>query len=284
MPAGTRDIAYSAAPRLLALAAAVCTLCTFGMACAITPLGRKNPCWRDDTCEAPPLSPDANPTQLPFGATLEGGLHCDEGDCQDWYRVGVSEEGPIEIELRALEGSEPGRISLVLLDQEGTALVQPKQPSQRIEYRLAAGSYQLGVVTVGTRGQPLRYEVLAERRDSNAATENGASGTSASKMSGSAAAPHARESGEAQPGWIRSDVIEVEADSSSVLIEAGKTQGLSRGQRGELVQAGQTIARIELVEVYESGSRARLLAPVTHAIDPLEAEVRIPVVPASRAH
>jgi len=284
MPACTRDTPYSAAPTPLALAAAVCMLCTLGMACAITPLGRENPCWRDDTCEAPPLSPDANLTQLPFGATLEGSLHCDEGDCQDWYRVGVSEEGPIEIELRALEGSEHARVSLVLLDQDGTALVQPKQPSQRIEYRLAAGSYQLGVVTVGTRGQPLRYEVLAEWRGNDAATQAGVSRTTASEKSGAAAAPRAQASGSAQPGWIRSDVIEVDSDSSSVLIDAGKAQGLSRGQRGELVQAGQTIAQVELVEVYEAGSRARLLAPVTGAIDPLRTEVRIPVGPASKAH
>jgi hypothetical protein len=281
MSAGNRFTVHSPTPSALALAAAVWVLCVFGAGCAKAPLERDKPCWLEDSCQAPPLLPDANPTRLPFGAALEGGLHCDEGDCQDWYRFAVAESSPIEIEVRALQDGEQGRVSLVLLDDGGTTRIQPERPSQRIEGRLAAGSYQLGVITVGTRGRPLRYEVVAEQGAEEAGASLARAG--ATRGAGGAAAQHAWAPGRSQPGWIRSDVIEVEADSLGVLIEGGRSRGLRAGQRGELVQAGQTIARIELVEVYEAGSRARLLGPVSYPIDPLKTEARIHVAPASRA-
>ncbi|MBW2418435.1 MAG: hypothetical protein JRH19_07810 [Deltaproteobacteria bacterium] len=280
MPAGTQRSDASPTPRSLAIATVMGALCVFGIACAKAPLERDKPCWLEDSCQAPPLSPDANPTQLPFGSLLEGGLHCDEGDCQDWYRVGVAEGGPIQIEVRTLGEGGQGKVSLVLLDERSAPLVQPQQLSQRIERRLPAGRYQLGVIVVGTRGPPLRYSLVAQRSAEATPAHARATGT---RASGGAAARGAWAPGRSQPGWVRGDVIEVEAGSAGVLIDAGTTRGLRMGQRGELVQAGRTIARIELIEVYEAGSRARLLAPVTRPIDPLTTEARIHVAPASRA-
>jgi hypothetical protein len=279
MPAGKRSMHFVPLSRALALAGVVCALAMVSSGCGTTRGAGGDLCWLEDRCQAPPLQPDANPTQLPVGAVLEGGLHCDEGDCQDWYRVGVVEGGPIEIEVQALDDGEAGKVSLVLLDDTGATLVQPEQPSQRIEHPLPAGSYQLGVITVGTRGAPLRYSVVARRHVEASAPSD----VRASRMSGGAVARRAWSPGRSHAGWIHSDVIEVDADSVGILIDAGTSHGLRTGQRGELVQAGRTIARIELVEVYEAGSRARLLAPVTRPIDPLTTEARIHVAPASRA-
>jgi len=68
---------------------------------------------------------------------------------------------------------------------------------------------------------------------------------------------------------IRSDVIEVErADGVpiAVLIEAGIPTGVSRGQLGRLVEAGREIGRIEIVDVYSGGSRARILGELSGPI------------------
>ncbi len=72
------------------------------------------------------------------------------------------------------------------------------------------------------------------------------------------------------PGiMLRSDVIEVErADGVpvAVLIEAGIPTGVSRGQLGRLVEVDREIGRIEIVDIYSGGSRARILGELSGAI------------------
>jgi hypothetical protein len=284
MQPGTRHTDDRRPQGLFALAWAMCVLCALASACARVPLERDKPCWLEDSCGAPPLSPDANPTELPMGAVIEGDLHCGEGDCQNWYRVGVAEEAAIRIELRAVAGSEIADAALVLLDSDGQKLIRPEQASRYIQLRLAAGSYQLGVVALGNRERPLRYAVAAEQLASPS-SDAGHSITRMPTDSGSTrtAARRAATVGWSQPGWIRSEVIEVAANPVGILIDAGSTQGLHEGQQGELVLSGRTIARIELVEVYESGSRARVVGALHSPIDPLKTEARIYIAPASRA-
>ena len=79
----------------------------------------------------------------------------------------------------------------MLLDEEGRTLIQPEQPSQRLERHLTAGSYQLGVVTVGTRGEALRYQVIAERQGEAAPATASRSATGSTRIGGGVAARRA---------------------------------------------------------------------------------------------
>jgi hypothetical protein len=72
------------------------------------------------------------------------------------------------------------------------------------------------------------------------------------------------------PVYIRSDLLEVERSSGqpvAVLLEAGAGEGLRRGMVGELVDGGRVIGELEIIAVYDDGSRARivgdLVAPIT---------------------
>jgi hypothetical protein len=65
-------------------------------------------------------------------------------------------------------------------------------------------------------------------------------------------------------------VLEVEGrpgDPRSVLISRGERDGIRPGLRGRMLQDGEEIATVEIVDVYPDGSRARidgtLRAPIT---------------------
>ena len=76
-------------------------------------------------------------------------------------------------------------------------------------------------------------------------------------------------------------VLEVEAASGRprfVIIDGGIKNGLQRGFRGRLVERGRSIAEIEIVEVYDEGSRARIATELADRITPqTAAEIDVPV-------
>jgi hypothetical protein len=64
-------------------------------------------------------------------------------------------------------------------------------------------------------------------------------------------------------------VIEVEragGEPIAILLEAGTSQGVKPGQSGELIESGQVIGRIEVVDVYSAGSRARIVGGLSSPI------------------
>jgi hypothetical protein len=70
---------------------------------------------------------------------------------------------------------------------------------------------------------------------------------------------------------IRTDVIEVERAAGvpvAVLIDAGTRTGVSAGQTGRLVVADREIGRIEIVDVYAAGSRAKIVGELSGEITP----------------
>jgi hypothetical protein len=77
------------------------------------------------------------------------------------------------------------------------------------------------------------------------------------------------------------EVLEVERENGepvAVLIDAGTPMGIEAGLRGSLVDNGQQIGRIEIVDVYDSGSRARLIGPLAAPITiDTEAVLRLPL-------
>ena len=76
-------------------------------------------------------------------------------------------------------------------------------------------------------------------------------------------------------------VLEVETESGQprfVIIDGGRKNGLQRGFRGRLIGRGRSIAEIEIVDVYDEGSRARISTGLVDRITPqTAAEVDIPV-------
>jgi hypothetical protein len=72
-------------------------------------------------------------------------------------------------------------------------------------------------------------------------------------------------------------VLEVEG-GKVVLIDKGRRQGLAVGQRGRLLEAGQKIGDIEIVDVYSDGSRVTIHGELSGEITPSTvAEVDVPL-------
>lgn len=76
--------------------------------------------------------------------------------------------------------------------------------------------------------------------------------------------PETPETPAARPGasWIVAEVLDVEEVSGrarTVMIEAGEPDGVEAGMEGVLVDGETEIGRIEIVEVYPTGSRARIV-------------------------
>ena len=85
------------------------------------------------------------------------------------------------------------------------------------------------------------------------------------------------------PQWIVAEVLDVEEEAgepSAVMIEAGAPDGVREGMRGELVDGETVIGEIEVTDVYKSGSRARLLGPLSAPVS-FDTVSRIPVPPES---
>ncbi len=83
------------------------------------------------------------------------------------------------------------------------------------------------------------------------------------------------------PRWIRSEVLDIEesgGEPSAVMIEAGVPEGVQEGMQGELINGETVIGRIEIVDVYKSGSRARIVGPLSAPVS-FDTVSRIPVPP-----
>ena len=76
-------------------------------------------------------------------------------------------------------------------------------------------------------------------------------------------------------------VLEVEAERGRprfVVIDGGRRNGLHRGFRGRLIERGRSIAEIEVVDVFDEGSRARIATELVGQITPqTAAEIDVPV-------
>jgi hypothetical protein len=68
------------------------------------------------------------------------------------------------------------------------------------------------------------------------------------------------------PIYIESDLLEIERSGGvpvAVLLEAGASEGLTRGMVGELLDRGQVIGSLEIIAVYDEGSRARIVGELS---------------------
>ena len=59
------------------------------------------------------------------------------------------------------------------------------------------------------------------------------------------------------------DVEETDGEVSAVMVEAGAPDGMRPGMQGELFEGDTAIGEIEIVDVYDTGSRARIVGPLS---------------------
>ena len=78
--------------------------------------------------------------------------------------------------------------------------------------------------------------------------------------------------------WMVLEVETASGEPGFVVIDGGSKNGLQRGFRGRLIDRGRSIAEIEIVDVYDEGSRARIATELVDRITPqTAAEIDVPV-------
>lgn len=200
---------------------------------------------------------------LPVGAWQESSLHCDRGRCVEMFRLVV--ERPATWVVEADSPADPllPDFYLVLEDDAGHVIGDDREAQKRprrVTRALDPGLYFVRVAAQQGKGDLLSYKLRAGPRTARARRA----------PSRAPAPPPPVAPKPAAPVFIESELLEVERDGGepiAVLIEAGTSQGLAPGQSGELVEGDAVIGRIEIVDVYAAGSRARIVgglrAPIT---------------------
>ncbi|HBZ71695.1 MAG TPA: hypothetical protein DEP35_19005 [Deltaproteobacteria bacterium] len=231
------------------------------------------------------VDPDAEPsgaTPLPLETWKADSLNCKDGDCADWYRFEAPDPGRVSVEVVAVskDAKPTPPYSVVITDGGATKFGEAKSgaaPITGLEARVdKPGVYFLEIAEppdTGALGYELRVNFQADappplpppppkKKEHRAAA----------KPAEPAAAPRAQK--------LTGTVIETEGATGkveAVLIDLGTPRGVKPGMRGRLVDHGRQIASIEIIEVYRSGSRARIDGYLSGSIGPATAvEIEVP--------
>lgn len=218
------------------------------------------------------LKPPKDAAELQIGERREDWIHCDRGRCTNWYRIVTPKEN-MRLKIEADAPSSPGLpdFAMELYDRE-MQLVKAdteamRRPRTMIEVLKKPGLYYLKVAGLAGIEDRLSYKlsvtsVRAKKPRSHRPTRT--TGGTPPPLPLPVAPPP-------KPRIVDVEVLEVErgADGEpvAVLLEVGTGDGVEPGLRGRLLDRGQRIGRIEIVDVYAEGSRARLVgglsAPIT---------------------
>ena len=214
-------------------------------------------------CFRPPPDPDGvrdGALALAAQARRADQLRCDAGDCADWYRIDLARPGALSLEVDT--GALARAYALELYDAAGKRLARVDgRPGERAAARadLEPGSYFVALTTP-------TIEAGLLRRLFGPPSGSGWSYTLESRFD---ALP------EIVYRTVGSEVLEI--SGAEVLIGAGTAQGIQPGYRGTLLEGGRAIAEIQIVAVYQEGSRARIEGTPSAPITPeTRAEVRVP--------
>lgn len=200
----------------------------------------------------------ATPTQLELNRSRSDELHCSSagGDCSDWFALEIPSTGELSLRVEAQAGSEPrGALSLRLHAEEPTD--SPLAASRcsgtaACEIRRTVGSGRHLIELEVDPGSHFRYVLHARLRSDIAAdrppgpTESRGRAPSPTPMSTAVAAR----------------IIEFEerpGGTQAVVLDLGEADGMTVGLRGRLLRGRDSIAEIEVREVYPDGSRAQIL-------------------------
>jgi hypothetical protein len=216
-------------------------------------------------CAKPPPDLDAQATgaqALALETWHPDSLDCTKRvmDCGDWYAFPVPGEGRVQVDVVKKADDQPTpQFELVLGDASGHELERRgNQGQSRVQIKAAARTPRMTVAVLtpaGSKGR-MSYEIRARfepRRE--------------------APAPRIEH--------VSAVVLEVETSpggGQAVLIDKGRKAGFTPGLRGRLLEGGQKIADIEIVDVYPDGSRAAIRGTLAAPITPSTvAEVDVPL-------
>jgi hypothetical protein len=164
------------------------------------------------------------------------------------------------------------------------------QTQRRLRHETGPATYRLRIVSKGSRDL-FDFEVVAELRKQAAPAKSpprrartkpapapGASTPPDIPLATTRPAPEKPKPDDAleapldepiagpQPTWVVAEVLDVEKSDgklSAVMVEAGTPDGIRPGMQGELFEGETVIGRIEIVDVYPTGSRARIVGTLS---------------------
>jgi hypothetical protein len=218
-------------------------------------------------CATPRTDTDGNPGDartLELNVGHRDRLACQDErqpDCIDWYVLDLPGDGEIQLEVRADEGEgPPPDYAVTVANHRTDPLRHASNEGSRevlVSWSGEPGPYFVAVSSDATQ-PPLQYDIVARYQ-------------------------RPRPPEESRPrfettSWM---VLEVESEGGQprfVIIDGGGRSGLRKGFRGRLLERGRFVAEIEIVDVFEEGSRARIATELADQITPqTAAEIDVPV-------
>ena len=217
-------------------------------------------------CATPRRDTDGNPgdaRKLELNVEHRDRLACQdkrEPDCIDWYVLDLPGDGEIQLEVTAVEGGAPASDFAVTVANHRTDPLRHASNEGGREVLVSwsgdPGPYFVAVSS-GAAQPPLRYDIVARYQQARPPEE----------------LPPSFET----TSWM---VLEVESEGGQprfVIIDGGGSSGLRKGFRGRLIERGRFVAEIEIVDVFEEGSRARIATELAGQITPqTTAEIDVP--------
>ena len=233
---------------------------------------------RTGAAPLPLQDPRADQLWCPAGCGGKG------GDCADWWLVNVQKSGKLHVKLenqpwKDADGKPKDldpRVGIVLelVDHDGAALGRAEAVGAApaaLTAPVAPGTYYALVEPLDPKRkgpEPYQIEARVELPKPPPSPP-----------------PQARPPSPPPPPpaprvqTLTTPIVELEGPAgrpTAVLLDAGRSAGLRSGLVGRIVDHGQTIAPIEVIEVFDGGSRARLTGPTAGRITP-SSEVQIDV-------
>jgi hypothetical protein len=182
-------------------------------------------------------------------------------DCIDWFVLNLLGEGEIQLEVTAVDGEGHTLDYAVTVANHRTDPLRHASNEGSREVLMSwsgdPGPYFVAVSSDAAQ-PPLRYDIVARYQRARPPEES----------------PPRFET----TSWM---VLEVEAEGGQprfVIIDGGRRNGLRKGLRGRLIEHGRFVAEIEIVDVFDEGSRARIATELADQITPqTAAEIDVPV-------
>lgn len=226
-------------------------------------------------CAKPPPDLDGQPggaQTLVLGYPHSDQLHCEDGDCSDWYRLRIDERGGLTIRVAALQESVlPTEYGVQLKSGRNQLLAYADAVGmgrKQLRWKAEPGYYLIGI-SAAEKSPPLRYEVRASFQPEPPPAP--------------LLLPPPLPPPPPEPRFepLSAEVLEVEGrpgNPHAVLIDRGLADGLRSGLRGRLLENGEVIAIVEIVDAYPDGSRARIEGSLQAPITPrTRVEIDVPV-------
>jgi hypothetical protein len=212
---------------------------------------------RETEAPSPPSAAAVDSEQLVLDQWRQDWLHCAAQRCQNSYQLEVPRRGKLRVDARAPGGQGLPDFGVVVEDLQRRlvgASIRPQERPRVVRKDVEPGTYRVQVYALGSDGEMLSYDLVAGLEKETPKPKP---------------RPKPRKP---KPEFrvVKSEILEVEREGGEptfVLIEAGERQAITPGLSGQLLENGNRIAGIKVVEVFPDGSRVRIVdrlsAPIT---------------------